>query len=243
MKADITPLERLGIWSGLGAILVFGLSWLILARLAPPVSPLASAPEVAAFFLGKGWVMVLAGAGIIGAIFLMFPASALMVILVNGMERRQPIGMMTIMMGFVALTNIVVIFYLGVSWIWAAFRPDQNPELVRFAYDFGFLSFFGGIPMFVQMFFIPAYAILVECPKEQALMPRWFGYLCLLSGMVFMPAPLIYFFKSGPFAWDGIINFWIPLADLGIFFSITPFVWGPALEKLRSRQASKAVAT
>ena len=235
MNQHLTPIERLGVWGGLIGITLLGFGWIFLAQFIPPVSATATAQEVATYFADRRWQMIQAGNLIMLSVFFILPAFAAATMVVNAMEKR--LGMLTIMMIGAGATNAFVCFILGLSWVWGAYRADQNPELVRFAYDFGFLIFYGGIAMFIPLFFVPAYAILIESPKQK-LVPRWYGYLNLLTGFILLPAPLVYFFKTGPFAWDGIINFWIPFIDFAVFFTITPFVIGPALKQIRASQST-----
>jgi hypothetical protein len=45
--------------------------------------------------------------------------------------------------------------------------------------------------------------------------PRWVGYFNVWCAALLLPAVLIPFFKTGPFAWHGIFEFWLAAA---IFF-------------------------
>jgi hypothetical protein len=53
--------------------------------------------------------------------------------------------------------------------------------------------------------------------------PRWSGYYCLWTALLVTPGSLVPFFKAGPFAWDGIMSWWVPVAVLALwFFVMTP---------------------
>lgn len=41
----------------------------------------------------------------------------------------------------------------------------------------------------------------------QIVFRRWVGYLNIWAALLLAPAVLIYFFKTGPFAWNGILVF------------------------------------
>ena len=43
-------------------------------------------------------------------------------------------------------------------------------------------------------------------------MPRWVAFLNFFVAFSFLPDPLAYFFKTGPFAWDGLLAWWVPVA-------------------------------
>jgi hypothetical protein len=45
--------------------------------------------------------------------------------------------------------------------------------------------------------------------------PPWFGTLSVAVGVIFALGGLVVFAKSGPFAWNGLLAFWVPLAVYG----------------------------
>lgn len=222
-------LEYLGAWSGVAYLLLFGLGWLILAQFFPPISPAASADEVAAIFTERRIPLMLASVAMMASTVLLFPCLALLILVSQKIE--QKVGMLTIMMAFTSTTYLVMNFYVPLSWSAAAFRPERAPELIQLMSDIGFLQFMGGIPMFIMIWVFCAYGILVLSPRENPIIPRWFGYLCLWTAILYIPELLIYFFKLGPFAWDGIIGFWIPAILFIVFFLASPFVLVPAVKR------------
>jgi hypothetical protein len=50
-------------------------------------------------------------------------------------------------------------------------------------------------------------AILLD-RRTQPLFPRWVGYLCFLTAALYVPLSLVPFVRTGPFAWQGLLNFW-----------------------------------
>jgi hypothetical protein len=59
-----------------------------------------------------------------------------------------------------------------------------------------------------------AVAILLD-RSPRPVFPRWVGYLNLWVPLSCFPAFLIYFFKSRPLAWQGILVFYLGLATFG----------------------------
>jgi hypothetical protein len=53
--------------------------------------------------------------------------------------------------------------------------------------------------------------------------PRWVGYANLWVPLTFVPALMPFFFKTGPFAWQGLLVFYLGLATLGAWVVI--MVW------------------
>jgi hypothetical protein len=52
---------------------------------------------------------------------------------------------------------------------------------------------------------------------ETPVLPRWAGYLNFWVGLLFCPAALAYFFKSGPLAWHGVFVFWLGTVAYGVW--------------------------
>ncbi len=93
----------------------------------------------------------------------------------------------------------------------AAFRPERDPEITQALHDFGWiLLFMPFTPFVVQSVAIALAALLDSGPRP--VFPRWVGYFNLLECLLFLPAGLLTFFKTGPFAYHGILVFWVPLA-------------------------------
>ena len=62
-----------------------------------------------------------------------------------------------------------------------------------------------------------AIAVLSSNARE-SFYPRWYGYFLIFIAMVSLSAGLMIFFKSGPFAYNGLITFWVTYACLVLFF-------------------------
>jgi hypothetical protein len=98
----------------------------------------------------------------------------------------------------------------------AAFRPHRDPSLILFANDLAWLPFVG----FFFFFFVQCLSIAAATfnDVDGLVFPRWFGYLNIWVAVSFLPAGLIYFFKTGPFAYQGFLTYWLPFAFLGAWF-------------------------
>ena len=76
--------------------------------------------------------------------------------------------------------------------------------------DAGWIFTVTPVPPFLVQFIPLGIAILMN--KDKAICyPRWLGFATLWSCVIFSPAVIAYFVKTGPFAWNGLFSFWIPL--------------------------------
>ena len=101
-------------------------------------------------------------------------------------------------------------------WGLAAFRPTDDPEIIQRLNDLAWLAFLGIVSTGMVQAFMLAILTLSDT-RADPVYPRWFGYLNLWCGTLFFPAGLIFFFKDGPFAWNGILAWWVALTAFTIW--------------------------
>ncbi|MHB8695378.1 MAG: hypothetical protein ACYDHH_29475 [Solirubrobacteraceae bacterium] len=110
-------------------------------------------------------------------------------------------------------TTIVVL--MCCCWGVAAFRPgDVSPQITQFANDLGYFIFLFTWPPFSVWGIAVALAIFTD-QNEVPVFPRWLGYLSVWTALLFVPAGLMIFFKTGAFSWAGLMTLYVPV---GIFF-------------------------
>ena len=134
-----------------------------------------------------------------------------------------------VQLGSVAIGSLIG---QGACWIFeaTAYRlDDTDPHIIRALHDLGWFTFLAPWPSFTIWCFAQAVAIFRDDRPEPGL-PRWTGYLAVWTGLLFIPACLIFFFKTGPMAWNGAIAFYIPVF---IFFIWVVGLTVPALQSVR----------
>src|SRR5262249_24460415 len=57
-------------------------------------------------------------------------------------------------------------------------------------------------------------AILLD---ENRVFPKWFGYLNLCNALTEIVVSPAWIFRSGPFAWNGTIAWWIDMVVFGVY--------------------------
>lgn len=122
------------------------------------------------------------------------------------------------------LPQLQVILGIG-SWIFlivpglvlaaAAFRPDRPVEITQALHDLGWILAIMPFAPFTLQAVVLAVATFLD--REGTVFPRWFGYLNILLGLSFLPGMFLIFFKDGPLAYNGLLAFWIPVVDFGIW--------------------------
>ena len=206
--------QRVLIWTGPGMIALWLGAFLFIAGFIPPSDPTASAAEIVRLYadhtnaIRLGMIISMAG-------------SALLVpwaVAISGQLRRidGAKALADVQMVSCALLSLEFITPIGV-WMAVSFRyDDRAPDVTRALHDVGWILFMTVIwSLWVQLIAIAA-AILIDRRSEPVL-PRWLGYLNLWVAMLIIPAGLVLFFKHGPFAWNGVVGLYIPLAAFVIW--------------------------
>lgn len=94
-----------------------------------------------------------------------------------------------------------------------AFRENRDLQTLQALHDLGWIGLIG--PFFCVYVQCLAVGVCILRDPGERVWPRWVGYFNIWVAVCFFPGALLYFFKSGPFAWNGIFVWWIPLT---VFF-------------------------
>ncbi|UCV23676.1 hypothetical protein [Ferribacterium limneticum] len=221
----------IGAWSPVayGLIVMFG--WLIIGGFWPLHAPSAGAEEIAAFFrtntnsIRIGLVTMMFGA----AFFI--PFTATVAHYVSRIEGRYgPLSQWVTLCGF---ANTIFTFYPAIYWLTNAYRPNERTaEQIYFLNDFTWFAIIGAATLVYPMFIAVGIAILHDSSKNPVF-PRWFGFSSLFVFVMNCPAQLLFFFKTGPFAWNGLFAFYVPFT--AFFFWILTTGYFMRKELLRQK--------
>lgn len=197
-------------------ILLFG--GLLAAGWVPPLSPADTADEIAQMYADNangirlGAVLMLFGAGFT------VPLGALIACHIKQIEGDfSPLANIQVIGaagGLFAISMPVLIFGA------AAFRPERDPDLLQLLTDLAWVPFIMNGPPAILQAVSFGVAILGD-DREKPPFPRWFGYFNFWAAFCFLPAFLLVFFKTGPFAWNGLLSFWLAAALFGGWFLLT----------------------
>lgn len=225
-----TRSQLLCAWCGVVFLVLFTIGWALLARFLPPPSPGLGADEVAAIYqqntgaIRFGLMLAMIAGGLTA------PWVAVIANQMRRIEGSSPVLTYTMLVAGAA--GVLILVLPTMIWSVAAFRPERAPELILLLNDFGWLLFVMTFsPFFVQNMVI-GLAIFSDSASEPVF-PRWLGYFNIWVAILLVPGGLVTFFKTGPFAWDGILAFWLPLV---IFFAWFLVMFVALLNSIR-RQA------
>jgi hypothetical protein len=206
------------IWSWPVCLVVFAFGFIVLAGFIPPPREFWSAERIAEMYAENRTGI---RAGIIVAMF----ASALMLpfYTVISAEIRKIEGRLSLLAPIQLGGAVILVAFFQIIcllWLLASLRPEADPQIIRAANDYCWLVWSTLIPTYSLQYVCMAIAGFMDKRPHPA-WPRWAAYLNLWVAFTGAGGVLAVFFKTGPFAWHGLIGFWIPVILFAVGMSIT----------------------
>lgn len=178
-----------------------------LAGFIPPPDPNADATVIFERFRDNATgIRVGMALCIFGAAFLLLWGAAIAA-QIRRLEGDHPL----LTWAFIAATGCITLEFAFPSafWVAAAYRLD-DPANVRAMNDMSWLPWMIISTGMFQMLMLAA--VTLADHSVEPVYPRWFGYFNVWSAIGVAPASMLYIFKTGPFAWNGVFGFYIPAA-------------------------------
>jgi hypothetical protein len=199
--------ERGFVLCGLAA-LVLMFAGLVVAQWLPPPRPTESAHQIAATYrahadtIRVGILLGTLGAGLLG------PFMAMISVQLRRIEGRSAASAYCQMTlgGLLILELIYPLMILAT----AAFRPDRPESAIQTLNDLGWLLLVGVVSTGVVELTVIGFAILGD-GGDNRVFPRWGSALNFLAALALAGGALSIFFTTGPFAWNGLVAYWIPV--------------------------------
>lgn len=226
--------QRIMVWWAISFIIIFGLSYGFLIRLLPLPSATLGADEVAAFYRNNS-LQIRIGAVICGWVSaFMVPLAVVIGVQMARIEKGVPIWAILEICGGCLMSLFLVL--PPMFWGVAAFSPDRPHEITLFMHEFANLVLVTSDQFFIFQNVAIAYVALAHPVDELSPFPRWIGYFTIWASFMFEAGALGFLPRTGPFAWNGLFVYWIPLTVFGTWF----FVIAHMLLRALRRQAATA---
>lgn len=230
----ISKVQKVGAWCGLIFLITYLLGLWVFSGFVPAHLPLASATDISQIYQANtNWIRL-------GMVFIMFaaafylPWTVTLSAFVKKMEGESNFLSHCQLIGGLASSMFFVLPAL--FWQVAAFRMERNPDIILMLNDVGWILTVSPVPPFLVQFIPIGFAILVD-KNNPSLLPRWMGYVTLWACVLYSPAVLLYFFKTGPFAWNGLFSFWIPLSVFVVWMIVIIAMVMKTTNKLTANEA------
>lgn len=228
MYASATA-QRFLIYSALVGGVLYGIGFWKLTGFIPPPSPTLSAPEVVQLYADENLkfrigVVVCLIAGGFNA-----PWSVAIAVQMARCERGVPVWAIAQLTA--GILGTILFMAPPLFWGVAAFSVDREPALTLLMHELAFLTLVTPVSFFWLQALPIAFIGLRRTDIAHSAFPRWMGYMsawliaCAELGVV---AQL---FKTGPFAWNGLFTFWIPLLAFTAWFSLLSYTMLKAITR------------
>ena len=221
---DVERLRRTQVlmaWCGpVFVVCLFG-GWGLLGGFIPLIPAHDSAAQVGSAYADHPNLRLLGLTIAVAGAFLTLPFSLVVSLQLRRAERGVPI-MAILQLGSGLIVTMVLTVPL-VFFMVGAFRPDRSAELTQLMNDLSYILLILPWPPVVGQLVAIAVATLGDRSRTPVF-PRWVAFFSLWLAFLVLPATLIVFFKSGPFAWTGLIGFWIPAAAFGAWYLVMTWV-------------------
>lgn len=204
------------IWMGpLASALIFIAFWPLM-HVFPPPSPLTSMHDFAQMFRDNRSGFLIGGVAEMCASALIFPFGGAIAVFMRRIEGSSPLWTYTMLMVF--CMGYATVFFGGLMFTIAAYRPELPDEILYLMASGSFiLMVCPAITGFVQ-YGVTGLCILQD-KSANPILPRWLGYLNLWVALLSLPGQTVGMFLKGPFAWNGVMAFWIPAVVFGFWIN------------------------
>jgi hypothetical protein len=198
-----------------------------------PLSPSATAADVAAFYRDPGNLtrirssMVLFNWFCVGLV----PIVMLIVLQLRRMALRTPI--LSYCLLACAAGGPTLFLIANLFWLIAAFRPERDPNLTQMLNDLAWVTFTSAVPFLIAQCAILALAIFLD-QQARPVFRRWVAYFNIAVAIALMPAAFVGLALDGPFAWNGLLSFWVKNIAIFVWIAVMAVVLGREIYRQRA---------
>lgn len=228
--------ELIMLWALPAMVIIWASAFFLFPGFLHPMSPTLSAEEVAAFYRDETarirYSMILFNWFGVGLI----PTVVLLAMQVRKMAHRTPILSYCLIACAGGPPTLFLI--ANMFWLLGSFRPERSPELTQLLNDLAWVTFTVLVPYLIAQCLVLALAIYWD-RRDQPVFRRWVAHFNLLIAVALMPAAFGAVTFEGPFAWDGVLSFWVKNIAIAVWIMVMGIVLA---QNIRRQRAEVAVA-
>jgi hypothetical protein len=208
-------------WCGPLFLLTFIFFWGFVGHNLPNPAPSLTAEALKARYLTHLGDIRLGFIVSLISVCLYMPWSALLAGLMMRIEGPHP-PILSLLQLIGAGLTVMVVSFSEMFWVVAAFRPERDAAAFQLLTDTGWLCIDLLYTCTTLQMVAAALAGLAD-KRHNPLFPRWMCFLTIWCGISFFPASLTGVFKTGPFAWNGVLSYYFPYFCWLCWFSLASF--------------------
>jgi hypothetical protein len=203
-------------WTMLVFYQLYGVLFFLVTRSQPPPDPGWTTEQVVAWFDGNRLGLLVG----FGCVFLVSGMTAIMNAFIAYSIRRMSVSRAFAYSYLVlyALATLPGFLLMAIGLTVGALRPDRDPAVIAWLYDFSFLTFEGTMGVFLIGSLVWMTAILLD---ENRVFPRWFGYFNLCNALTEVVVAMIWLVSDGGiFSWDGVVTWWLQMVVFALYTGV-----------------------
>ena len=219
------PSERaqvIMVWWSMVFLAIFIPAWWGLLKMMPPPGPSLTEAQVGAFYLEHG-TAIRWGAMIASWVSaFMVPLSVVVAVQMARLEKGTPVWSILAFAGGITMSMFLV--FPPICWGVAAFSVDRAPEVTTLMHELSLLTLTTTDQYYIFLWLPLAYVSIRQGQDALSPFPKWYGWFTLWAAIAFEVGALAFHFKSGPFAWNGVLVFWMPLTVFFAWLAVTYYL-------------------
>ena len=229
-KATVYMVWRLCAWAG--PLYLVGLIgfWGLLAGFVPAPPQYLTTEQVHQFFLDNNLKI---RAGMAGTLFVA-PLYYVWSLVISAVMKKieGPDGLLSQLEFIGGIATAFVTLGFGLMWLTASVRTElRSPQDIQLLCDLGWFIFDTTIMVTgIQMLAFGG-AVLMD-KRDTPLLPKWLAWFGFASAATFVAAFIMPFVQDGPFAWHGIITYWVVLTTFFLWMVATSFYLFGAVKRV-----------
>lgn len=209
--------QRFLLWLSLAFMVGYSIALIFALHMFPPPSPEWSDLQVQHFYQQHATSIKVGAALASWTGAFLAPFYIVMGLQAARLEKGKPVwGSVIAILG--SLMTVFLVFP-PIFWGVAAFDADRSADVTALMHQLGCLT----LVTTDQYFIFPWLAVVAVCfmstDVRHSPFPRWFGYATAWSALLFETGAISFATRQGPFAWDGLLTFWLPFVGFGMWMA------------------------
>ncbi|HEX3612376.1 MAG TPA: hypothetical protein VHU88_11885 [Sporichthyaceae bacterium] len=230
--------QKFALWCNIVFFALTTIGWLGISHFILPAHGDLGAERTKVWFTHTHHWGVLVGCTIFYiAAGLLTPGSIQFGIMLAKIEGRWPIMSLTTAVCGVFIS--LIIFLNCCAWMVAAYRSESGADVIQSWYDWAWFAFLlGWIYLAIEM--VASGVVELMDKRPEPTIPRWVTWFTFGGAATLFTAAGPAFTKSGPFAYHGLLAFYLPVVIWGAYLLLT--TWFMLKELEREHAAKPAVS-
>ncbi|OBF93417.1 hypothetical protein A5790_11520 [Mycobacterium sp. 852002-51152_SCH6134967] len=226
--------ELIMLWALPAMVIIWASAFFLFPGFLHPMSPTMSAQEVADFYRDETarirYSMILFNWFGVGLI----PTVILLAMQVRKMAHRTPILSYCLIACAGGPPTLFLI--ANMFWLLGSFRPERAPELTQLLNDLAWVTFTVLVPYLIAQCLVLALAIYWD-RRDQPVFRPWVAHFNLFIAAALVPAAFGAVTFEGPFAWDGVLSFWLKNIAIAVWIVVMGVVLAQNIRRQRAEVA------